>query len=172
MSPAHLHAAQYTLRVSSIGSEMLAYYNGNEMNEITVQYEYMPLLFNEYLDTTYSATIYSYDPYMLDRVFVYDVSTIFNMDDDLYIYKDFPVTVKKGRTMIVYPDETDTKLSKVFNTSTVDVSVPWRIDWNWQSYIIDDLRNCPNLYLDLVNKQSIFKSTNPILPVKPELLGT
>ena len=172
MSPAHLHAAQYTLRVSSIGSEMLAYYNGNEMNEITVQYEYMPLLFNEYLDTTYSATVYSYDPYMLDRVFVYDVSTIFNMDDDLYIYKDFPVTVKKGRTMILYPDETDTKLSKVFDTSTVDVFVPWRIDWNWQSYIIDDLRNCPNLYLDLVNKQSIFKSTNPILPVKPELLGT
>jgi hypothetical protein len=36
MCPAHLNAAQYTLRVSNVGEETLVYYNGTEMNEMTV----------------------------------------------------------------------------------------------------------------------------------------
>lgn len=174
MCPAHLRAAQYVLRISDMGHESIAYYNGTEMNEITVQYEYIPLLFNEYLDTTYSATIYSYDPYMLRNIYV-DTSVLYKEEDEFYEYRNMPVTIKKGRTVILKPWFNCPILSKGFAEQNTDggiINIPWRIDWDWKSYIIDDLENCPNLYLDLVNKQTIFKSCNPILTVKPELLGT
>ena len=171
MCPAHLKAAQYTLRVSETGQESISYYNGGEVNEMTVRYEYKPLLFNNYLDTTYSATVYSYDPYMLNQIYT-DVSILYTPDDDLYRYRDFPVTIKKGRTAVLSPVYDCSTLTKIFPAKNQDVSIPWRIDWDWKSYVIDDLENCPNLNLDLVNKQSIFKSCNPILPVTPELLGT
>lgn len=172
MCPAHLRAAQYTLRVSDIGQESVVMHNGAETNEITVGYEYLPLLFNHYLDTTYSAAIYPYDPYMLNNIYT-DVSVIFNETDNLYIYRNFPVTIKKDRIAILRPDPNQEILTTEFfdkNGNTVDTSL--RIDWDWQSYIIDDLENSPNLYLDLVNKQTIFKSCNPILPIRHELLGT
>ena len=172
MCPAHLRAAQYTLRVSEIGQESVAYYNGAETNEITVNYEHLPLLFNHYLDTTYSATVCQYDPYMLKHIYT-DVSVIFNSDDNLYVYRDFPVTIKKDRIAILRPyPEQETLTTEFYNSNGNDVSVPLRIDWDWQSYIIDELDNSPNLYLNLVNKQTIFKSCNPILPIRPELLGT
>lgn len=174
MCPAHLRAAQYILRISDMGQESIAYYNGAEMNEITVQYEYMPLLFNEYLDTTYSAATYSYDPYMLRSIYV-DTSVLYSEEDQFYEYRNMPVTIKKGRIAILKPWFNCPVFSKGFaeqNTENGIVNIPWRIDWDWKSYIIDDLENCPNLYLDLVNKQTIFKSCNPILTVRPELLGT
>lgn len=174
MCPAHLKAAQYILRVSDMGQESIAYYNGTEMNEITVQYEHLPLLFNEYLDTTYSAAIYSYDPYMLRNIYA-DTSVIYTEEDEFYKYRNKPVTIKKGRTVILKPQFNSSIFSKGFaeqNSENGIINIPWRIDWDWKSYIIDDLENCPDLYLDLVNKQTIFKSCNPLLTVRPKLLGT
>ena len=53
----------------------------------------------------------------------------------------------------------------------ITYDTPLKVVWNWQSYIIEDQDNWHGS-LDLVNKQTIFKSVNNILTVKPELLGT
>lgn len=166
MCPAHLRAAQYILRIDSYGEELAYKYNNSTIMKTRVEYCPSPLLFNDYLDTTYSAQIYDYDPKLLQNIWCNPL-TLYTENDPLYVYRNFPVTVNKGRTVIMLPNTEQTVLSTNFNDTNVDL----KINWNWKSYLIDDQSNWHS-NLDLIGKQIIFKSVNKILCVKPELLGT
>lgn len=166
MCSAHLRAAQYILRVDGFGEELTYNYNRGTVMRTRVEYCPTPLFFNDYLDTTYSAQIYDYDPKMLQNIWC-DPLLQFSSNDTLYCFKNFPVTVNKGRIVIMRPDENQSTLSRFFN----DTEVGLKINWEWKSYIIDDQSNWHS-NLNLIDKQIIFKSVNKILCVKPELLGS
>lgn len=165
MCPAHLRAAQYVLRVNGYGEEFTSRYNKGVVQRTTVTYDPKSLLFDSYLDTTYSAQIFDYDPKLLQNIWI-DASTQYK-NEALYIYRDKPVTISKGRNIILRPDISQNILSESFN----DTSVPLRIHWNWKSYIIDDHETFESEQ-GLIDKQVVFKSANKILSIKPELLGS
>ena len=165
MCPAHLRAAQYILRVNGYGEEFTSRYNKGVVQRTTVTYDPKSLLFDSYLDTTYSAQIFDYDPKLLQNIWINAKNQY--EDEALYIYRDKPVTISKGRNIILRPDISQNILSEKFN----DTSVPLRIHWNWKSYIIDDHETFESEQ-GLIDKQVVFKSANKILSIKPELLGS
>lgn len=165
MCPAHLRAAQYVLRVNGYGEEFTSRYNKGVVQRTTVTYDPKSLLFDSYLDTTYSAQIFDYDPKLLQNIWINAKNQY--EDEALYIYRDKPVTISKGRNIILRPDISQNILSESFN----DTSVPLRIHWNWKSYIIDDHETFESEQ-GLIDKQVVFKSANKILSIKPELLGS
>lgn len=165
MCPAHLRAAQYVLRVNGYGEEFTSRYNKGVVQRTTVTYDPKSLLFDSYLDTTYSAQIFDYDPKLLQNIWINAKNQY--EDEALYIYRDKPVTISKGRNIILRPDISQNILSEKFN----DTSVPLRINWNWKSYIIDDHETFESEQ-GLIDKQVVFKSANKILSIKPELLGS
>lgn len=70
MCPAHLRAAQYVLRVNGYGEEFTSRYNKGVVQRTTVTYDPKSLLFDSYLDTTYSAQIFDYDPKLLQNMWI------------------------------------------------------------------------------------------------------
>ena len=190
--PAHLRAIQYILRIDDFGEEIVQKYNQGTLQKIKVKYANKPLLFESYLDTIYSAYIINYDPDFLKNIWI-NPSIIFTKDEDsLYSYKEFPITLDKGRTVILRPDKKQNKLTNTFTTYNIKKNpntnepeiqdkqyiieksvydTPFKTVWTWQSFIIDDQENWHGNE-DLVGKQTIFKSVNDILPIKVETLGT
>lgn len=160
MCPAHLRAAQYVLRVNSYGEEFTSRYNKGVVQKTSVTYDPKSLLFDSYLDTTYSAQIFDYDPKLLQNIWINAKNQY--KDEALYIYKDKPVTISKGRNIILRPD---------VSQNIFDTSIPLKIHWNWKSYIIDDHETFESEQ-GLIDKQIVFKSANKILTIKPELLGS
>lgn len=165
MCPAHLRAAQYVLRVNGYGEEFTSRYNKGVVQRTSVTYDPKSLLFDSYLDTTYSAQVFDYDPKLLQNIWI-DAKTQYE-NEALYIYRDKPVTISKGRNIILRPDVSQNILSESFN----DTSVQLRIHWDWKSYIIDDHETFESEQ-GLIDKQVVFKSANKILSIKPELLGS
>lgn len=165
MCPAHLRAAQYVLRVNSYGEEFTSRYNKGVVQRTSVTYDPKSLLFDSYLDTTYSAQVFDYDPKLLQNIWI-DAKTQYE-NEALYIYRDKPVTISRGRNIILRPDASQNILSEKFN----DTSIPLRIHWDWKSYIIDDHETFESEQ-GLIDKQVVFKSANKILSIKPELLGS
>ena len=190
--PAHLRAIQYILRIDDFGEEIVQKYNQGTLQKIKIKYANKPLLFESYLDTIYSAYIINYDPDFLKNIWI-NPSIIFTKDEDsLYSYKEFPITLDKGRTVILRPDKKQNKLTNTFTTYNIKKNpntnepeiqdkqyiieksvydTPFKTVWTWQSFIIDDQENWHGNE-DLVGKQTIFKSVNDILPIKVETLGT
>lgn len=165
MCPAHLRAAQYVLRINSYGEEFTSRYNKGVVQRTTVTYDPKSLLFDSYLDTTYSAQVFDYDPKLLQNIWIN--AKVQYENEALYIYRDKPVTISKGRNIILRPDISQNILSESFN----NIDVPLRIHWNWKSYIIDDHETFESEQ-GLIDKQVVFKSANKILSIKPELLGS
>ncbi len=165
MCPAHLRAAQYILRVNSYGEEFTSRYNKGVVQRTSVTYEPKPLLFDSYLDTTYSAQVFDYDPKLLQNIWI-DASLQYT-NENLYVFKDKPVTISKGRNIILKPDSSQNILSQKFN----DKDIPLRVHWDWKSYIIEDQETWQTEQ-GLIDKQVVFKSANKILTIKPELLGS
>ena len=170
MCPVHLRAVQYILRVDGWGEELTYNYNKGTVMRTRVDYCPTPLLFNDYLDTTYSAQIYDYDPKMLQNIWCNPLLQ-FSQTDALYTYRNFPVTINKGRIVMMRPDKGQTTLSTQFQTHDSYIETGLKVNWNWQSFVIDDQSNWHS-NLDLIGKQTIFKSVNKVLCVKPELLGS
>lgn len=166
MCPVHLRAAQYILRINGFSEELTYQYNGRNIMRTQINYEPTPLFFNSYLDTTYSAQIFDYDPKLLQNIWN-DATVTFTENDNLYLYRNFPVTVNKGRALILRPNKNQNKLSTEFKGTTVDL----KVQWNWKSYLIDDHENW-HTTSDNIDKQIVFKSANKVLSIKPELLGT
>lgn len=165
MCPAHLRAAQYVLRVNGYGEEFTSRYNKGVVQRTSVTYDPKSLLFDSYLDITYSAQIFDYDPKLLQNIWINAKNQY--EDEALYIYRDKPVTISRGRNIILRPDTSQNILSEKFNGT----DVPLRIHWNWKSYIIDDHETFESEQ-GLIDKQVVFKSANKILSIKPELLGS
>ena len=175
---AHLRAAQYILRVDTSGEELYYQYNYGTESKVKVRYANKPLLFDSYLDTTYSAYILEYDPDYLKNIWI-NPKTIWKEIDNLYSYKNFPVTLSKNRTVILQPNPEQNRLINVYenyekennNIILKQYNTPFKTIWTWKTFIIDDQDNWHG-HEDLVGKQTIFKSVNNILTIKTELLGT
>ena len=165
MCPAHLRAAQYVLRVNSYGEEFTSRYNKGVVQRTSVTYEPKPLLFDSYLDTTYSAQVFDYDPKLLQNIWIN--AKLQYENENLYVFKDKPVTISKGRNIILIPDPSQNILSQKFN----NIDIPLRVHWDWKSYIIEDQETWQTDQ-GLIDKQIVFKSANKILTIKPELLGS
>lgn len=165
MCPAHLRAAQYVLRINSYGEEFTSRYNKGVVQRTSVTYNPKSLLFDSYLDTTYSAQVFDYDPKLLQNIWI-DASLQYT-NENLYVYKDKPVTIAKGRNIILRPDSSQNILSQKFD----DKDIPLRVHWDWKSYIIDDQETFTTEQ-GLIDKQVVFKSANKVLTIKPELLGS
>lgn len=163
--PAHLKAVQYISRVENVETNDILAYNLQAKVKNTVTFSDKQLFLNNYIDTVYSGTIYNYDPLLLQNIFV-NPNDVFDISTNLYLYRDFPVTVNKGRVIILKPQKDQTILTNKFN----EYETPYKIKWSWKSYLIDDVKNT-NLQLNLEQKQTIFESINPILIIKPELIG-
>lgn len=160
ISPAHLSAAQYVLRTAENGSELTYNYNGTAISRTQVTYEGSPLLFNSYLDTNYSAMIQKFEPKLLDNMWNYNVT--FTHNDNIYKYTNVPVTIDKGRQIIIKYDEEQTGLSD---------TIPLKILWNWNSYYVEEVPNA-TLNTSYVDKHLIFQSINNTLSLIPNILGS
>lgn len=161
MCLANVGGVQYVLRVNESADEMTYKYNNSTVMKTEVSYEPTPLLINEYIDNTYSAVLFDYDPGILHDIWT-NINDIYTENDYLYRYRNFPVTIDKNRVLIMKPNDDQT----ILNTD-----IPLKIQWTWSSYLIEDKSNW-HTNLDLLGKQTIFKSINPILTIKPTLLGT
>ena len=160
LCPVHLRAAQYTLRVNGYGEEIVQKYNGGNVMRTRVEYCPTPLLFDNYLDTIYSAQLYDYDPKLLQNI--WDIPYIQYDKNPLYLYRNKPVTVNKGQTVIMRPNPEQLSL---------DTNIALKVNWDWKSFLIDDQSNWHS-NLDLIGKQLVFRSVNKTLCIKPELLGS
>lgn len=108
--PSHLQAAQYILRVEGNTYNYVMSHNNNSLMRINTDIAETPLLFQNHIDEIYSATIYNYDPLILKDIFS-DPSTIYNASTDLYLYRDFPITIKKYQNVILKPQSDQTVLT-------------------------------------------------------------
>ena len=87
----------------------------------------------------------------------------FNIDlfenEDLYKYEDFPITVNKGRHVIVQPDIT--------NATFLETQ---QYKWKWSTSIIDDSDNNEG-FINTYEDSVILRSINNILTINTEYLG-
>ena len=162
ISPAHLNAAQYILRAESNGEELTSIYNDAIVQRTQVKYEAGPLLFDSYLDTNYSAVIYKYNPNILDNMWIDDIFTYYKNTDNIYMYNNVPITIDKGRIIIIKYNENQDIL--------YNEDMPFNIQWNWYSHLVETVSN-PSIKRDYQDKRLIFSAKNNILPIIPDILG-
>jgi hypothetical protein len=110
----------------------------------------------DYIDNTFSGYVYDFDFHDMENLW-------FNIDlfenEDLYKYEDFPITVNKGRHIIVEPDVT--------NTTFLEIQ---QYKWKWSTSIIDDTDNNEG-YINTYKDSVILRSINNILAINTEYLG-
>jgi Icc-related predicted phosphoesterase len=70
----------------------------NLLSKLNTDKEDIFVFMGDYIDNTFSGYVYDFDFYDMENLW-------FNMDlfenEDLYKYEDFPITVNKGRHVIV-----------------------------------------------------------------------
>lgn len=169
ISPAHLNAVQYILRAAAAGEEIADTYNGATISKTAVTYEGCPLLFNSYLDTNYSISIFRYNPKTLSDMWYTDFSSyIANDNDKLYLYNNKPITIDKDRILFITYDELQDILKNPKNNKDEDIS--YNILWDWNSYLVYDVPN-KLIQQDYIDRYCVLQSKNNILSVTPNILG-
>lgn len=162
ISPAHLNAVQYILRASANGEEISDTYNGAVISKTNVVYEGCPLLFNSYLDTNYSISIYRYNPKILSDMWCNDFSSyMINENDKMYLYNNVPITIDKDRTLFIKYDE---------NQHLLNNDITLNILWDWNAYLIYDVPN-KRIQQDYIDRYCVLQSKNNMLSVNPNILG-
>lgn len=160
MKPLHIVPVMYSLRVDADAEERIYLYGdeGYYAQNTTIQYNTQQLLFNEYFDDSYAATVFNYDPIGLKEIWNSSMADEF-ANADLYLYENHPVTVDAKRNVIIKPSDNIPQIEPGFNVS-----------WKWKSYAIEDNTNWKNRK-NIMDKILLFKSDNRILSVKPEMVG-
>lgn len=160
MKPLHIVPVMYSLRVDADAEERIYLYGdeGYYAQNTTIQYNTQQLLFNEYFDDSYAATVFNYDPIGLKEIWNSSMADEF-ANADLYLYENHPVTVDAKRNVIIKSSDNIPQIEPGFNVS-----------WKWKSYAIEDNTNWKNRK-NIMDKILLFKSDNRILSVKPEMVG-
>lgn len=171
ISPAHLNAVQYILRAASAGEETADMYNGAVITKTGVTYEGCPLLFNSYLDTNYSISIFRYNPKTLSDMWCNDFSEYMKTENDkLYLYNNKPITIDKDRILLIGYNDSENLLANPVDNRDKDSTIPYNILWDWNAYLIYDVPN-KLIQQDYIDKYCVLQSKNNLLSVTPNILG-
>lgn len=131
-------------------------YKGYRTQKTKLKYNPQRLFMGDYIDNTFSGYVYDFDFYDMENLW-------FNIDlfenEDLYKYEDFPITVNKGRHVIVQPDIT--------NATFLETQ---QYKWKWSTSIIDDSDNNEG-FINTYEDSVILRSINNILTINTEYLG-
>ena len=168
LCPVHLDAVQYMLRVNSDAEEYSVAYSKYNYYIMNTAFEYVPdqLLFNSYMDNTYSGFVYDYDNINLYKIW-YKANQIFDMDDNLYLYENYPITIDKNRSVICFPDLDQNILTDEFY---INEKTGIKYEWICRNYTINELNNWRNA-TNIIGKETLFRSANTFLTIAPQLLG-
>ena len=162
-----MYAAQYPVKYSTkvIGRA----YEFNEkigLNNYSVirdhaTFNSTQLFLKDYIDDTYGIEVNDYDyvngeKYWLDfNNFAADTSVL-----EMYYYHQFPVTAEQGYNMIFRSHD-------IRNTFIPN----YKVDWNIKVESVDELSNIPE-NKNNKRKETLFKSINNYLSIKPYMLGS
>lgn len=160
MKPLHIVPVIYNLRVDADAEERIYLYGdeGYYAQNTTIRYNPQQLLFEDYFDDSYAATVFNYDPMGLKEI--WNAAPADELSDAvMYLYENHPVTVDANRCVIVKPGEDVPQIESGFT-----------VNWKWKSYAIEDNTNWKNRK-NIMDKVLLFESNNRILSVKPEMYG-
>ena len=151
----------------------------------TVEFNTKQLLFDSYFDDSFAFKNYRYEPTNLYEMWwTFDSEKVIsvpiedipadtiindriveNLDEvpideyPLYLYRNFPITVKQGTRLIIRAGDDIDSLEKDFKKR-----------WTWKSRVLEDNSNWDN-HKSESRKIELFESVNEVLSVKPFYLG-
>ena len=131
-------------------------YKGYRTQKVKLQYNPQRLFMGDYIDNTFSGYVYDFDFNDIDNLW-FDIDMF--EDEDLYKYEDFPITVNKGRHVVVQPD--------LSNMSFLET---YQYQWKWSTTILDDPDNNED-FINTYKDSVILRSINNILTINAEYLG-
>lgn len=162
-----MYAAQYPVKYTTkvIGdatefNEIIGFNNYSILRD-QLTFNSTQLFLNDYLDDTYGIEINDYDPVNLENYWV--DFTQFSADSsnmNLYYYHQFPITSEQGYDIIY-------KSHDINNTFLPD----YKIDWRVSNYSVDELDNISE-NINNIQKETLFRSINNYLTIKPYMLGS
>jgi len=164
VTPVLMYAAtsmvRYVTRVEGDGFEYnYAVGNGTYLIRDRFSYNSTMMFLDDYIDDTYSGIVYDYDPDELKAVW-FDVFDAFEPDNmDLYMYRDFPVSVDIDKPVILGTSD----INEVFDGA-------YHTEWTWKCETFDDTTNWRN-HTNVIGKEKLFRSTNDYLSVRPRYAG-
>lgn len=162
-----MYDAQYPVRYSSkvIGQS----YEFNEkigLNNYSIirdhfNFNSSQLFLKDYIDDTYGIEVNDYD-YINGEKYWIDFSE-FSADTsvmDMYYYHQFPISAEQGHNMIFRSHD-------IRNTF-----IPgYKVDWKIAVEMVDELNNIPE-NINNKRKETLFRSVNNYLSIKPYMLGS
>ena len=163
MKPLNTEPVEYSLRVTNDALETVYVYGDYDYYSINtdVSYNSKQLMFNSYFDDSYSGYVMSYNPASLSEIWSIDSSTIYDSStSDLYLYRNYPVTIPQNKNVIVKPGSDIKQLEGNFMKL-----------WKWKSFFIEDNSNWPEREHNM-QKSVLFESINNIISIKPYILGS
>lgn len=162
-----MYAAQYPVKYSTkvIGrayefNEKIGLNNYSVIRD-HVTFNSTQLFLKDYIDDTYGIEVNDYDyvngeKYWLDfNNFATDTSVL-----EMYYYHQFPVTAEQGYNMIFRSHD-------IRNTFIPN----YKVDWNIKVESVDELSNIPE-NRNNKRKETLFRSINNYLSIKPYMLGS
>ena len=119
------------------------------------------LFLDDYIDDTYGIEVNDYD-YMNGKKYWFDYSQyIGNAEDmNMYYYHQFPVSVIQGDELIFRAHNSNNTFKEGYKK-----------DWKVSVMSIDDIENT-NRIINNNNKETLFRSVNDKLTIKPYMLGS
>jgi len=113
-----------------------------------------------YIDDTYSCRIMDYD--MKNLTTIWNSSMIGRQtynDIDMYYYHNFPVTVSKGKLIIMTHNDKDNILEPGYH-----------VEWADKAILLDKVKN-RLAYSASKRKETLYRSVNEFVSINPEILG-
>ena len=126
--------------------------------QTNVVYNPYQLLFDDYVDDTYSVSDSHFDHDVLKEMWT-DPTDVFQ-DATLYLYKNMPITVGTDRYLIVRPCK-----------NVPQIESGYQVKWRWMSYGLEDKTNWKDNRGNM-DKILLFESKNHILTVTPNMFGS
>ena len=161
MKPLHIYPVEYNLRVNEDAVER-SYMYGDDgdfyMMRTNVVYNQYQLLFDDYVDDTYSVSDSHFDHDVLKEMWA-DPTDVFS-DASLYLYEDTPITVGTDRYLIIRPCD-----------DIPQIENDYRVKWRWLSYGLEDKTNWKDNDGNM-DKLLLFESKNRVLSVSPFMFGS
>ena len=162
-----MYAAQYPVKYTSKIIGRAYEYNQNVgLNKYSIirdhfNFNSTQLFLNDYIDDTYGIEINDYDyvngeKYWLDfNEFSADTSIM-----EMYYYPQFPISAEQGHNMIFRSHD-------IRNTFIPN----YKVDWKIAVEMVDELSNISE-NINNKRKETLFRSINNYLTIKPYMLGS
>ena len=119
------------------------------------------LFLDDYIDDTYGIEVNDYD-YVNGEKYWFDYRQYIGKAEDMnmYYYHQFPISVTQGDELIFRAHNSNNTLKEGYKK-----------DWKVSVMSIDDLENTSN-HINNNNKETLFRSINDKLTIKPYMLGS